>query len=155
MLEDDEFKTRLKLFAAGSGLSEKFRAFNDELIMGKYPSLNTRQRVALRWVLQTLWDIEFNVAIYDEVVIRLKHRENKLFPSKGSIDETITELCESRVLNIETSVFETCNPDGTVTQLTHKVLKLPEKFRIEALNGMAEVFKRTVGGYFSPQKKQS
>jgi hypothetical protein len=52
------------------------------------------------------------------------------------------------------SEFKRHNKDGTPSQKRVEVLELPEEFRNEALNGMAEVFKMTMASYFSPRKQR-
>jgi hypothetical protein len=154
MLNDDEFRTRLKLLAGSNSIVMKWRTINDELITATFPFLKTRERKVLGCIIQTIWDLGFTVAIYDEVFIRLKHSNKKLFPSKKIIDKSISDLCESRILNSEMSEFKTFNMDGTPSQKMVRVLELPREFRDEALNGMAEVFKMTMASYFSPRRKQ-
>jgi|GEM_PF-2257835 len=154
MLDDEEFKTRLKLLAESSSFSQKWTTLNEELIMGTYPFLNRRQYVALRWIIQTLWDLNSTVADHEEIVLRLQHREKQLFPSKKTINRTIQELCEKGVLKSEMSVFTTYNPDGVAHHHRVRSLRVPEKFRTEFLNALAELFKSTVDSYFSPRRKQ-
>jgi hypothetical protein len=82
MLADDEFKTRLKLLAGSKSIFKEWRAVNDELIMGTFPFLKARERTLLYWIIQTIWDVGFNVAHYDEVILRLKRRERSCFPQR-------------------------------------------------------------------------
>ena len=154
MLGDDEFKTRLKLLARSHSIFEKWKEVNDELIKGTFPFLKKRERTLLDCIIRTIWDIGFNDALYVEVILRLRRKEKELFPSKKTIDKTIQKLCKSGIVNSEISKFRPSNPDGTPGPWKkERVLKLPESFREEALNGMAEVFKMTMDGYFSPQRK--
>jgi hypothetical protein len=135
MLEDDDSRTRPKLLAGSNSISKKEKTTNDELITNTFPSLKARERTLLHCIIQTIWDIGFSVAHYDEVIIRLKRREKKLFPSKRIIDETIRNMCKSGIIISEMSEFSVSNAEGTPGPWKReRVLKLPEAFRIEALN---------------------
>jgi hypothetical protein len=112
----------------------------DEMIMHAFPSLKTREHTLLHCVIQSIWDVGFGVALYDEVIIRLKRSEKKLFPSKEIIDKSIRQLSQNGILKSEMSEFRGSNSDGTPGPWKNiRVLRLPEAFRDQALNVITEV----------------
>ena len=152
MLNKDEIKSRLEMIASSNDISKKWAAVNEELIKGTYPSLKIRERKVLRCTIETIWDMQFSNARYDEVVFRLKHKDKKLFPSKKIIDKSIGELCEMGILKNHISEFVTRDRFST-TRTQARVLDLPDTFREEAIKGMADVFKTAMDSHLLPEKK--
>ena len=133
MLNDNEFSTSKIPFERTYESYKTARAI-DELIKSTFPLFNLRERIALGCIIQSIWDIPFTVAMYDEVVFRLKRNEKKLFPSKKIIDKTLSDLCASRILKTEISEFGDGKPSKWKKQ---RILKLPEAFLKKGLNVIA------------------
>lgn len=155
MLDDNEFKTRLKLLADSGSVFEGWDTVIGELIEAYYPWVNLRQDRVLRCIIHVIWDVGFSNAMYVEVAARLKHKEKELFPTTKSIRQTVKELCEKGVTRSKIATFETYDNSATLLLGTSrcKVLELSEKFRTETITAMAEVFHSTMRRYFSPEKK--
>jgi hypothetical protein len=75
-----------------------------EVISGTYPFLNIRQIKVLQYIIQVIWSIGF--AHYIEVVYSLLQFEDKLFPSRKPIVETIRELCDMKIIESRISTLK-------------------------------------------------
>ncbi|HKG87937.1 MAG TPA: hypothetical protein VKA95_06390 [Nitrososphaeraceae archaeon] len=65
-----DFKERLNYMAKSCNLVDKWDIVLDELILHIYPDLTPKQLYLYREIIQTIWDLEFSTAPYDEVVVR-------------------------------------------------------------------------------------
>src|SRR5215204_6204252 len=68
---DRDLKERLCYMFKSCNLVRHWDTVLDELILHTYPDLTPKQRYLYKEIIQTIWDLEFSTAPYDEVVIRI------------------------------------------------------------------------------------
>lgn len=151
---DKDFKMRLNLLKHSNDIFKKWDAVIDEIIMSTYPLINVRQSTILHCIFHVIWDIGFDDAMYDEVEVRLSD-EKTLFPDKSTIASGIRELCNEGIIKSKMSTFHYYDRNGKKISTPSRVIEVPEVFRDEVLNAMAEIFQSTMKSYFSPQWKRS
>lgn len=154
MMDVNEFKRRLELCVQSNSVIEAWDTVIDEIIKSTYPWVNLRQAKLITCVIDVIWTTERTNAMYIEVVYRLLLHERKLFPYYKHVRETIKELCDKGTMKCKISTFTSYNKDRTVLRKSrHKVLNVPDKFREESINAMAEVLRYRLSGYLLPEKK--
>jgi hypothetical protein len=122
--------------------------------MSTYPLTNVIQSTILHCIFHVIWDIGFDDALYDEVEIRLSDQKT-LFPDKNTIAAGIRELCNKGVIKLKMSTFHFYDKSGKKISTPSRVIEVPDGFRNEVINAMAEIFQSTMKRYFSPQWKRS
>ena len=135
MLEDSEFRTRLRLLAESGSVFERWGVVIHELIKTYYPWVSLRQEKVLCCIIYVIWDIGFNSALYVEVSSRLTLTEKRLFPTNNSVRQTIKKLCKKGVTTSKIDTFESYDSSGTtlLRSSRHRVLDVSDKFRIKLL----------------------
>ena len=97
MLEDSEFRTRLRLLAESGSVFERWGVVIHELIKTYYPWVSLRQEKVLCCIIYVIWDIGFNSALYVEVSSRLTLTEKRLFPTNNSVRQTIKSFAKKEL----------------------------------------------------------
>lgn len=154
MLDVNEFKRRVELCVQSNSVIEAWDAVIDEIIKSTYPWVNLHQAKLLACVIDVIWTSESSSAWYTEVAYRLRLHEKQLFPSYRHVRETIRELCEKGVMKCKIWTLISYKKDGTLFRKSRlKILIVPDEFRIESINAMAEVLRYKLSGYLLPEKK--
>ena len=146
---ESEIRARFKLLGESGCLFQAMDTVLVEVISGTYPFLNIRQIKVLQYIIQVIWSIGF--AQYIEVVYWLLQFEDKLFPSRKTIVETIRELRDMKIVESRITTLKAYDHDRKRCKVSRtRVLKVPENFRLEAIAAMSEVFCLTISSFFKP-----
>ena len=136
---ESEIRACFKLLAESGCLFQAMDTVLVEVISGTYPLLNMRQIKVLQHIIEVIWSIGF--AHYVEVVYRLLQFEDKLFPSRKTIVETIRELRDMKIIESRITTLKVYDHDRKRCKVSRtRVLKVPKKSILEAIVAMSEFF---------------
>src|SRR4029078_5160272 len=126
---ESEIRARFKLLGESGCLFQAMDNVLVEVISGTYPFLNTRQIKVLQYIIEVIWSI--GIAHYVEVVYWLLQLEDKLFPSRKTIVETIRELRDMKIIESRISTLKAYDRDRKRCKVSRvRVLEVTENFRL-------------------------